>query len=283
MKSIDIKKKLKLYLPFSKAGIKIELAYKAQIVMWIVISFIQTFFVLFLYNAIYRNSPDGMDSVINGFTFYDMVLYMITSFFFSFVMGGGDTSYDIYTDIKEGTIANTLTKPVSYRLRHLFTYLGVFVFDYAIIIIPFLGAVYGIFIALGLLKVTAGTFIMNVMFFILFSMLAGLINNAVSYFVGMLVFFTDHLFGLNMARNALQGFLGGQMVPLAYMGALGVAFSYTPFAFMNSVPVLIIMGKLEITQILKYLVIVLVWITLIELVNRLIFKHALRKITVQGG
>lgn len=279
----NIKNKIKLYLPFSKAGIKIELAYKAQIVMWITISFIQCFFVLFLYQAIYRNSPNGMNSIINGFTFYDMVLYMITSFFFSFIMGAGDTSYEIWTDIKEGTIANTLTKPVSYRLRHLFTYLGVLVFDYTVIIIPFLSIVYGIFIGIGLLEVTVLKFITNVLFFVLFSIVAGFINNAISYFVGMLVFYTDHLFGLNMARNALQGFLGGQMIPLAYMGALGVAFSYTPFAFMNSIPVLTIMGKLGIKDILIYLAIAIVWIIIIELINHLIFKHALRKITVQGG
>lgn len=279
----SIKNKLKLYLPFSKAGIKIELAYKAQIVMWIVISFIQCFFVLFLYQAIYRNSENGLDSVINGFTFYDMVLYMITSFFFSFIMGAGDTSYEIWTDIKEGTIANTLTKPVSYRLRHLFTYFGVLVFDYIIIIIPFLSIVYGIFIGLGLIQINAWKFILNVVFFVVFSILAGFINNAVSYFVGMLVFYTDHLFGLNMARNALQGFLGGQMVPLAYMGTLGVAFSFTPFAFMNSVPVLTIMGKLNVNDILLYLCIALLWILIIESVNHFIFKRALRKITVQGG
>jgi ABC-2 type transport system permease protein len=279
----NIKNKLKLYLPFSKAGIKIELAYKAQIVMWITISFIQCFFVLFLYQAIYRNSPDGINSVINCFTFYDMVLYMITSFFFSFIMGAGDTSYDIWTDIKEGTIANTLTKPVSYRLRHLFTYFGVLVFDYAVIIIPFLSIVYGIFISLGILQIKIGRFILNVLFFVLFSIIAGFINNAISYFVGMLVFYTDHLFGLNMARNALQGFLGGQMVPLAYMGGLGVAFSFTPFAFMNSVPVLTIMGKLNIREIFLYLIISIIWILIIELINHLIFKHALRKITVQGG
>lgn len=279
----NINKKLKLYLPFSKAGIKIELSYKAQIVMWIAISFIQIFFVLFLYQAIYRNSPDGMNAVINGFTFYDMVLYMITSFFFSFVMGSGDTSYDIWTDIKEGTIANTLTKPVSYRLRHLFTYFGVLVFDYVVIIIPFLSIVYAIFISLGLLQITAWEFILNVIFFIVFSIIAGFINNAVSYFVGMLVFYTDHLFGLNMARNALQGFLGGQMVPLAYMGGLGTVFSFTPFAFMNSVPVLTIMGKLDITSILIYLGIALLWILLIELINHFIFSRALKRITVQGG
>lgn len=279
----NIKKLLNLYLPFSKAGIKIELAYKAQIVMWIVISFIQCFFVLFLYQAIYRNSENGMSSVINGFTFYDMVLYMITSFFFSFIMGAGDTSYEIWTDIKEGTIANTLTKPVSYRLRHLFTYFGVLVFDYIVIIVPFLSIVYGIFIGLGILQVNALQFITNVLFFILFSILAGFINNAVSYFVGMLVFYTDHLFGLNMARNALQGFLGGQMIPLAYMGALGVAFSFTPFAFMNSIPVLTIMGKLEINDIIIYLGIAILWVLIIELINHWIFSRALKKITVQGG
>ena len=279
----NIKKLLNLYLPFSKAGIKIELAYKAQIVMWIVISFIQCFFVLFLYQAIYRNSENGMNSVINGFTFYDMVLYMITSFFFSFIMGAGDTSYEIWTDIKEGTIANTLTKPVSYRLRHLFTYFGVLVFDYIVIIVPFLSIVYGIFIGLGILQVNALQFITNILFFILFSILAGFINNAVSYFVGMLVFYTDHLFGLNMARNALQGFLGGQMIPLAYMGTLGVAFSFTPFAFMNSIPVLTIMGKLEINDIIIYLGIAILWVLIIELINHWIFSRALKKITVQGG
>ncbi len=279
----NLKKKLNQYLPFSKAGIKIELSYKAQIVMWIIISFIQVFFVLFLYQAIYRNSPDGMNSVINGFTFYDMVLYMITSFFFSFVMGSGDTSYDIYTDIKEGTIANTLTKPVSYRLRHLFTYFGVLTLDYVIVIIPFLTIVYATFIGLGLLQIEAWQFAANIFFFIIFSILAGFVNNAVSYFVGMLVFYTDHLFGLNMARNSLQGFLGGQMVPLAYMGTLGVIFSYTPFAFMNSVPVLTIMGKIDFINILLYIVIALLWILAIELVNHFIFKHALKKITVQGG
>ena len=278
-----IKRILKLYLPFSKAGVKIELAYKAQIVMWIIIVFVEVFFVVFLYEAIYRNSADGMNSVINGFTFYEMVLYMLTSFFFSFVMGSGDTSYDIATDIREGTIVNTLTKPVSYRLRHLFTYFGVLALDYAVIVLPFLTVVYAIFIGLGILKVSAGIFALNVIFFIVFSILAGFINNAVSYFIGLMVFYTDHLFGLNMARNALQSFMGGQMVPLAYLGTLGIAFSYTPFAFMNSIPVLVIMGKVNIMQSLLYIMIAITWILILEIINKLVFSRAINKLTVQGG
>ena len=279
----SIKRTLKLYLPFSKAGIKMELAYKAQIVMWIFISFVEIFFVVFLYEAIYRNSENGMSSVINGFTFYDMILYMITSFFFSFVMGSGDTSYEIATDIREGTIANTMTKPVSYRLRHLFTYAGSLTLNYSVIILPFMTLVYGVFLGTGLLKTSWQEFAINVLFFLIFSVLAGFINNAVSYFIGLMVFYTDHLFGLNMARNALQGFLGGQMVPLAYMGSVGIVFSYTHFAFMNSVPVLTLMGKVDIKQTLIYILIAIVWIFVIELANKLIFSHAMKKLTVQGG
>lgn len=279
----SIKKKFNLYLPFAKAGVKTELAYKAQIVMWITISFFEIMFVLFLYGAIYRSSEGGMDSIINGFSFTEMILYMITSFFFSFIMGAGDTAYDIYTDIKEGTIANTLTKPVSYRLRHLFTYFGVLFFDFTVIIIPFLTTTYAIFIFFGYFTPSVGEFILNVIFFLVFSVLAGFVNNSVSYFIGMLVFYTDHLFGLNLARNALQSFLGGKSVPLSYMGKLGVIFSYTPFAFMNAVPVQILMCKLTHAEALTYMLIAVLWIVSLETVNHFMFRHAITKLTVQGG
>ena len=275
-----IKRTLRMYLPFASAGVKMELSYRAQVVMWIIISFVEAFFILFLYRAIYDNSPSG---VINGFTYDDMVLYMITSFVFSFVMGGGDTSYNIYTDIREGTIANTLTKPVSYRMRHLSTYLGMVALDTVIIMLPMLGITYTVFFAIGLMKARFWTFLINLIFFLAFTVIACFINDAISYFVGMLVFFTDHLFGLNMARSTLQNFLGGKMIPLAYMGALGTVFSYTPFAFLNSVPVLTLMGKVEISQTIVYLLVALAWLLVIELVNHLIFSYAMKKLSVQGG
>ena len=278
-----LKRAWRLYLPFAKAGVKTELSYKAQIVMWIIISFVEVFFILFLYQAIYRSSPDGMGAIINGFTFNDMVLYMITSFVFSFVMGAGDTSYNIYTDIREGTIANTLTKPVSYRLRHLSTFLGMVALDLVIIMIPLMAITYGIFFALGILTMGACEFITNLIFFFIFTILGCFMNDAISYFIGMLVFFTDHLFGLNMARTALQGFLGGKMVPLAYMGVVGVVFSYTPFAFLGSVPVLTLMGKVAVSEIIVYILVALAWIIVIELINHIIFSYAMKKITVQGG
>lgn len=259
------------------------LIYKAQTFMWLIISFVELFFVVFLYQAIYKNSENGMNSVINGFTFYEMVLYMVTSFVFSFIVSSSDTSWNIFTDIQEGTIANTLTKPVSYRLRHLFTYFGYIVIGYAVMVIPILSIVYGCFIGFGLIEIEITRFIINILLFFVFTIVACLINDALCYFVGLLTFFTEHMFGLNMFKIALQSLLSGTMIPLSYMGAFGVVCSYTPFAFMNSTPVLTIMGKIEPTSALLYVGIGIIWLVFMELINHLFFKHCIKKVSVQGG
>ena len=276
-------RKIKQYLPFSRAGIQSLLIYKAQTFMWLFISFFELFFVVFLYQAIYKNSENGMSSVINGFTFYEMVLYMITSFIFSFIVSSSETSWNIFSDIQEGTIANTLTKPVSYRLRYLFTYFGYIVISYTIIVIPILSLTYGVFIGFGFIKVKIIRFIINILLFMIFTIVACLINDALSYFIGLLTFFTEHMFGLNMFRTAVQSLLSGTLIPLSYMGVFGTFCSYTPFAFMNSNPVLTLMGKIEPLNALMYIGIGILWLIVMELVNHLFFKYCIKRVSVQGG
>lgn len=278
-----LSKIFKLYLPFSKAGIKSDLAYKAQTFMWMIISFVDIFFIVFLYQAIYRNSENGLNSVINGFTFYEMVLYMITSFIFSFVVNSSDTSWNIYTDIQEGTIANTLTKPVSYRLRHLFTYFGRLFLQLLVIVIPLFIVVYAVFYGFGFIVFDLLSLIFNTLIFFGLVIIAGIINDAISYLVGLMTFYTQHMFGINMFKNAIQSFLSGSMVPLAYMGSFGVICSYTPFAFLNSTPILTLMGKYNIQTSLIFVLIAIGWVIVLETINHLLFKHCIKKLTVSGG
>ena len=271
--------RFKKYIPFAKAGAKTLLAYKATIFMWLIISLVDVGFIIFLYQAIYASSPD---SVINGFNFQEIIVYMTTSFLFSFLVLGNETSWNIFEDIKEGTIANTLTKPVSYRLRHLFTAIGSALTSICLIMIPFFIILYGIFIGLGFITVT-WTFIFDVIIFIVLTFLAIIITDAMGYFIGLLTFFTEHMFGLNMFKSAVQSFFSGQLLPLSYMGAFGVFCSYTPFAFLNSTPVLTLMGAISTTQAAIYVAVALGWVILLEGINKLIFKHCVRRLSVQGG
>ena len=67
------------------------------------------------------------------------------------------------------------------------------------------------------------------------------------------------------------------------MGIFGVIFSFMPFAFMNSTPVLMMMGKLDLSKVLMYLGIGILWIIIIELFNHLLFKFCIKRVSVQGG
>lgn len=269
------------YLPFTKAGAKNVLAYKASFFMWFIISIVEVGFIIFLYNAIYQSSTDP-SGTINGFNFYELILYMVTSFIFTFTVGNNETTWNIFEDIREGTIANTLTKPVSYRLRHLFTCFGSAGLSIIVFLVPVLTILYGFFIGFGLLVVT-WTFVFDVLIFLALTFLAIVLTDSISYFIGLMTFYTEHMFGLSMIKNAVQGFLSGQMIPLSYLGSVGVAFSYTPFAFLNSVPVLMLMGKTSCVDGVIYVGIAVAWIVIIELINHFIFKHCIKKLAIQGG
>ena len=115
---------LKKYKPFLKAGAMNALAFKGAIFTWLFISFLQILCVVFLWVAVYKNSPLGVDSVINGFSFKEMIVYNVFVNVFSFATLGGDTLFTINEDIKKGTIDLAFTKPISYRIRLLSENLG---------------------------------------------------------------------------------------------------------------------------------------------------------------
>ena len=115
---------LKKYKPFLRAGMMNAFAYKSAIFTWLFISILQILCVVFLWVAVYKNSPDGVDSVINGFTFKEMIVYNVFVNIFGFATLGGDTLFTINEDIKKGTIDLAFTKPISYRLRLLMENFG---------------------------------------------------------------------------------------------------------------------------------------------------------------
>lgn len=275
-------RKIKKYIPFFNAGIKEFLVYKAQVYGWLLIGIIEILFLFFLYHAIYKNAPEGMNSIINGFTFYEMILYGATAFIFANVVSS-ETGWNIFVEVRDGTIVNTLTKPVSYRLRHLFTCFGNAFFKICFVALPLLIILYGAFIGFGFVSFEPLQFILNVLFFILFMFIAIIINDSVQYLVGMLTFYTQHMFGLDMFITSIKTFLSGAMVPLSYMGVFGVVFSYLPFAFLSSTPILILMGKIQILSIIMFLAIAIGYEILLEFINHLLFRHCVKKIVVQGG
>ena len=59
----------KRYKPFFRAGAMDMMAFKFNLFTWLIVTVFEVAVIVFLWIAVYRNSIDGFDSVINGFSF----------------------------------------------------------------------------------------------------------------------------------------------------------------------------------------------------------------------
>lgn len=146
---------LKRYLPFYKAGAINTMAYKFNLFIWLIVSVFEVACVVFLWFAVYSNSPDGMDSVINGYSFKEMITYLVTVNIFWFCTSNSNTLWTIDDEIKNGTIAMAFTKPISYRKRFVFTTLGIASMQFALVGLPLFVISYTVFVLIGFISVAS--------------------------------------------------------------------------------------------------------------------------------
>lgn len=275
---------LRKYKPFLKAGAMNAFAYKSAIFTWLFISILQILCVVFLWVAVYQNSPDGMDSIINGFTFKEMIVYTVFVNIFGFATLGGDTLFIINEDIKKGTIDLAFTKPISYRLRLLSENLGNLFAVNLMIGIPGFVIAFIVFASIGFISFTPVSLFISIALFILAQFIANLLNDTISYICGVLCFYTSSGWGINQAKEVIVSFLCGRLLPLAFFpGIFGTIIGYLPFAGISYYPVLILIGKVDVLKSIHYVGFSLCWLILLNIFAKLLFNHASKKITVQGG
>ena len=276
---------LKKYKPFLRAGAMDTMAYRFNILVWAVITVCQVACLVFLWLAVYRSSEGGIDAVIHGFTYREMISYVVLTTVFGFVTFNNDTLWNINTDIKKGTIGNYLIKPISYRGKFAATSLGSLLMMTLMFGVPLYTAALAVLGSLGFLPdLTFPAFFAHLALFLLSGLCASLLNDTIAYIFGVLCFYTSSGWGLNSLKETLVAFLSGTLLPLAFFPAgLREAVSIMPFAGMSQNPILILMMKYDLAESLRCLALTGAWIVALELFAKLLFSHAIRKVTVQGG
>ena len=100
----------------------------------------------------------------------------------------------------------------------------------------------------------------------------------------MLCFYTSAGWGLNSLKTTIISFLSGTLLPLAFFPAgLREIVKWMPFAGMSQNPVLILMMKYDLAESLRCIALSATWIVVLELFAKILFSHAVRKVTVHGG
>lgn len=276
---------LKKYKPFLRASAMDLMAYKFNILVWVIVTIFEVACLVFLWLAVYSSSEGGMDASINGFTYKEMIAYVVLTTVFGFVTFNNDTMWHINQDIIKGTIGNYVIKPISYRGKFVASNLGSFLMMGLLFGLPLYGISLGVLIGIGFLPiVSVWDFIAHIGLFLVSSVLACLLNDTIAYLFGILCFYTSSAWGLNSLKTTVISFLSGALLPLAFFPPIfRDIVGYMPFAGMSQNPILILMMKYDYWQSLKVILISLAWLIILELFVKLLFSHAIKKVTVQGG
>ena len=214
-----------------------------------------------------------------------MITYVVLTTVFGFVTFNNDTLWYINNDINKGTIGNYVIKPISYRGKFVASNLGAFLMMAVVFGVPLYGISLGVLIGIGFLSITSiWTFFAHIGLFLIASIIACLLNDTIAYIFGVLCFYTTSAWGLNSLKTTVISFLSGALLPLAFFPPIFKDIvSYMPFAGMSQNPILILMMKYDYLESLKVILIAFVWLILLELFAKLLFNHAIKKVTVQGG
>ena len=273
---------MRKYVPFFKAGMMEELSYKASVLIWVFITVLQLACIVFLWVAVYQSATD---MVINGFTFEQMIVYFVMANIFAFTSLDSPTLHDINTEIKDGTIAISFIKPISYRLRFLSRCLGCCCTRTLILGLPSYVVAYVVFVNMGYMTIASvGDFILHILLFILCAVFAIAIYDTIDYICGVLCFYTTAAWGLNQTKNVVINFFSGVLIPLSFFpGNFGKVVEVLPFAGLTQNPVYILTQRVDLMTAAGFTVKNIVWFLIFTLLAKLLFMHAGKKVTVQGG
>ncbi len=113
---------------------------------------------------------------------------------------------------------------------------------------------------------------------------AYLINFFFNISFGFTAFVFKNLWGSNLLKNCIVGFLSGSTIPLAFFPEVfRNVLSVLPFASLSYTPVMIYMGMYTGWDIVFYLGLQIFWCIAFWGMSKLIWKAVVKHLCVQGG
>lgn len=272
-----MKRKLRIYVPFINAGMQETTTYRVNWIFFMVGEVLGCFVSYFIWKAVYMSSEN---TLMNGFTMPQMIVYIFLMFLTGLLINSGGT-YDIGEEIRDGSISMRLIKPVSYNATFLFQELGNKIMTICLLIPPM---VVGVEIVRFVITGTVQFKITGFLLYLLSCAFAYLINFFFNICFGFIAFIIKYLWGANMMKNCIVGFLSGQIIPLAFLpNTVEKVLLFLPFSSLNYTPVMIYMGTYSGITMLYYIALQLFWVLFFWGLSKLLWNISIKHLSVQGG
>lgn len=268
-------KGIKSYLPFTRNVFQRLISYKANTIIFMFGDLLMIAVTYYLWKAIYGSTTE---TIINGFNFNEMIIYIFISFITSIIISV-DISYDISREVKDGSIAINLVRPISYEKRMFFQGLGNVLYNFVVIFLISFSITSFLFC-----KFFGYLSIFRIIVYFISVILGIFINFYFSYMFGLISFKITNMWGLSQIMQAIVNLLSGALIPIAFFPKWAqVITNFLPFSSAIYTPSMIYLGKINGINILLALLLQVFWVMALMLICKKMWKALIKSLTILGG
>jgi ABC-type uncharacterized transport system permease subunit len=266
-----VRRRLDAYRHLAAASARTVLVYRANYVTSIIGALLQILLLKVVWTAVYA----GRDEV-DGVELSTMVAYVTLSSLQMWFLMQSSTSM-VPERVREGKIAADLLRPIGLLEQTFAGQLG-----RACVMLPLAAMVLPLALIVGDMRppasLAAGVgYLVSLVLAIAIALLIGAI-------LGLIAFWTLEVRGILFVYRHISQFLSGALVPLWFMPDwLRLLAEMLPFQAVAATPVSIYLGRLSSDSAVRAIALQAMWVILLYVVGRIVWRGALRKVVIQGG
>ncbi|MDP3043246.1 MAG: ABC-2 family transporter protein [bacterium] len=262
---------MKKYWIIFKNSLQTSMAYRFNTFAFLIAELFSLAVIIYLWLSIYRQGNQ-----IGNYTLSSLIIYYIFTKFISLLINAQDTARIIGDSIRQGDIINYLVKPINFQFESFFSNFGAVTYNflaYSFIFLIILLFFHGISIN-----------ILSAVLFILFILMAIVINFLINYIIGISTFYLGFIMGINFIMFNITLFLSGSLIPLDMLPSLVYKIvGFLPFKYLAFVPISVVTGKIGLDGLMPLLAHGLFWILALYLVALILYKKGLKNYEAYGG
>lgn len=247
------------------------LYYRFDLLLYIFNFIVQITVYIFIWLAIYNNGNQILGMSFEQITTYYILvvsLEPIISWGINEIMGEA---------IREGQILRELLNPISYFSYYFGIRIGELIEAGIVGIITFVicALLFGIVLPQGILNFCA---------FVIVISLAVVIVYFFEIILGTSAFYTNSIWGIEILKRSVISIFSGMIAPITlFPESIQKIANILPFKDCVYTPISIYFGELSNIEILQVIIKQGIWIVLLYMISKFLFKKAIKNITINGG
>ena len=223
----------------------------------------------------------GLQFIINGNQIQGMDFKQITTYYVLVVSLSPIISWGVNETIgraiREGEVLRELLNPISYFTYYFGIRVGELGESVLVGVLTFI-------ICAMLFSILLPQSILNLIFFIIIVFLSVITIYFFEIILGMTAFYTDSIWGIEILKRSILHIFSGMIAPIELFPEwLQKIANILPFKDFIYTPINIYFGNLSNIEILGVILKLCVWIAIFYIIAKIVFKKAIKNITINGG